>query len=84
MTVPVVRFTVAGEHVHEPISPSIGEPGRRYMVIFDGDCTVCGRKVKLFAKWDRGHDLEIIPSQTPGVRERVPWIPARAYVESCR
>ena len=82
MTVPVVRFTVRGEHVHETITASIGEPGRRYTVIYDGHCKVCGRMVKVLTKWDSGRDLEIIPSQTPGVRERFPWIPARAYIDS--
>ena len=82
MTVPVVRFTVAGEHTHEPVAASIGEVGRRYTVIYDGDCKVCGRMVKLLTRWDRNHELEIIPSQAPGVCERFPWIPARAYIES--
>lgn len=82
MTVSVVRFTVAGEHAHEPVAPGIGEPGRRYTVIYDGHCKVCGRLVKMLEKWDRNRELEIIPSQTPGVRERFPWIPPRAYIES--
>ena len=82
MTVPIVRFTVAGEDVSEPIAPSIGEPGRRYTVVYDGHCKVCGRLVKLLTKWDRNRDLEIIPSQTPGLHVRFPWIPARAYIES--
>jgi len=82
MSVQVVRFTVAGENVGEPGAPSIGRPGHRYTVIYDGDCKVCGRMVKLLKKWDRNHELEIIPSQKPGVCERFPWIPARAYVES--
>lgn len=82
MSVEVVRFTVAGEEAPEPVAPSIGDPSRRYTVIYDGHCKVCGRLVKLLTKWDRGHDLEIIPSQTPGVHARFPWIPARAYVES--
>ena len=56
--------------------------GRRYVVIYDGDCKVCGRTAKLLAQWDHGRELEIIPSQTPGVRERFPWIPERAYMES--
>ena len=56
--------------------------GRRYAVIYDGDCNVCGRTAKLLAQWDRGDELEIIPSQSPGVRERYPWIPEHAYVES--
>lgn len=82
MTAPVVRFTVAGQETHEHLAPSVSEPGRRYTVIYDGHCKVCGRLVRLLTKWDRGHDLEIIPSQTPGVHARFPWIPPRAYVES--
>ena len=82
MTVPVVRFTGAGEHTHEPLAPTIGEPGRRYAVIYDGNCRVCGRSVELLRKWDRNHMLEILPSQTPGLSARFPWIPPRAYIES--
>jgi predicted DCC family thiol-disulfide oxidoreductase YuxK len=82
VTVPVVRFTVHGEHSHEPIAPTIGESGRSYTVIYDGHCKVCGKMVKMLKKWDRNHELEIIPSQTLGIRERFPWIPPRAYVES--
>jgi predicted DCC family thiol-disulfide oxidoreductase YuxK len=70
VTVPVVRFT------------PVAAPSRGYTVIYDGHCKVCGRMVRVLAKWDRDRKLEIIPSQTPGVRERFPWIPARAYVES--
>jgi len=82
VSVPVVRFTVAGAESSEPLAPSIGDPSRRYTVIYDGHCKVCARLVKLLTKWDRRNDLEIIPSQTPGVHARFPWIPARAYVES--
>ena len=82
MSVAVVRFTVAGEESTEPLAPSIGEPGRRYTVVYDGHCKVCGRLVRLLTKWDRGNDLEIIPSQTPGLQSRFPWIPPRAYIES--
>ena len=82
MSVPVVRFTVAGAESSEPLAPSIGDPSRRYTVIYDGHCKVCARLVKLLTKWDRRNDLEIIPSQTPGVHARFPWIPARAYVKS--
>jgi predicted DCC family thiol-disulfide oxidoreductase YuxK len=38
--------------------------------------------VKLLVKWDKRHQLEIIPSQAPGVHARFPWIPNRAYAES--
>jgi predicted DCC family thiol-disulfide oxidoreductase YuxK len=82
MSVSVVRFTVAGVDTTGPLAPSIGDPCRRYTVVYDGHCKVCGRLVKMLTKWDTGHDLEIIPSQTPEVHARFPWIPARAYTES--
>jgi predicted DCC family thiol-disulfide oxidoreductase YuxK len=82
VSVPVVRFTTAGEEDHESIAPTIGVVGRSYTVIYDGHCKVCGRMVKLLAKWDRNHILEIIPSQAPGVHARFPWIPEHAYTES--
>ena len=59
-----------------------GEESPRYTVIFDGDCKVCGRSVKLLTRWDRNHELEMIPSQTPGVQAKFPWIAPRAYVDS--
>ena len=77
MTVPVVRFTVAGE----PETPSRGL-GRPYTVVFDGDCKVCTRLTKLLRKWDRNDMLEIVSSQQRGVMARFPWIPARAYAEA--
>jgi predicted DCC family thiol-disulfide oxidoreductase YuxK len=81
--VAVVQFTVVGDEAHDhSAAPTIGEPVGRYTVIYDGQCKVCGRMVKMLTKWDRNHELEIIPSQAPGIRERFPWIPPRAYVES--
>ena len=53
-----------------------------HTVIYDGDCKVCGRTVKVLAKWDRNNELEIIPSQAPGVRERFSWISPQAYADS--
>ena len=82
MTVPVVRFTVAGETAPVTVAPIVGGPGRRYTVVYDGTCNVCGKLVKLLMKWDRDRVLEITPSQAPGLKARFPWIPARAYVES--
>lgn len=82
MTVPVVKFAYAGDETDEQTAPAIGEPGRHYTVIYDGHCKVCGKMVKLLTRWDRNRDLEIIPSQSPGIRARFPWIPPRAYVES--
>lgn len=82
MSIPIVRFTIAGVAAAEPVAPSAGDSCRPYTVVYDGHCKVCGRLVKVLTKWDRGNVLEIIPSQTPGVHVRFPWIPARAYVES--
>lgn len=79
MTVAVVQFTVKGAPAD---TASIGM-GRAYTVVFDGNCKVCGRIVNVLNRWDeKSHLLEIVSSQTPGVRARFPWIPARAYEES--
>jgi predicted DCC family thiol-disulfide oxidoreductase YuxK len=78
MTVPVVRFTVAGV---DTAAPSVG-PGRPYTVVYDGTCKVCGRLVALLRTWDRREEIEVVASQQPGVMARFPWIPARAYVEA--
>lgn len=76
-TVPVVQFTVAGM----PDVPGEGL-GRPYTVVYDGNCKVCGRLVKVLRAWDRRDELEIVPSQAPGVMARFPWIPAKAYAEA--
>lgn len=76
-TVPIVRFTVAGM----PEVPSAGL-GRPYTVVFDGMCKVCNRLSALLEKWDRHQQIEVVPSQAPGVMARFPWIPARAYAEA--
>ena len=81
MTVPVVRFTIAGQDVPED-APTLGSPGRPYTVVYDGHCNVCKRLVGILEKWDRNHELEVLPSQTPGLHARFPWIPAPAYLES--
>jgi predicted DCC family thiol-disulfide oxidoreductase YuxK len=77
MTVPVVRFTVAGQ----PDAPSMGL-GRAYTVVFDGDCKVCTRLSRLLRRWDRTGLLEVVSSQHQGVMARFPWIPARAYADA--
>jgi len=76
MTVPVVRFTVAGRE-----TPAAGS-GCAYTVVFDGDCRVCTKFTNVLRAWDHDTLLEIVPSQHPGVAARFPWIPARAYVEA--
>ena len=77
MTVPVVRFTVAG--VEEKAAPSLG---RAYTVVFDGDCKVCTRLSRVLRQWDSGKELEVVSSQQPGVTARFPWIPMRAYADA--
>jgi predicted DCC family thiol-disulfide oxidoreductase YuxK len=77
-TVPVVRFTVKGQ----TDAPSLGEPGRRYTIVYDGACNVCQGLVRRLARWDRYGVFEVVPSQRTGVQARFPWIPARAYAES--
>jgi predicted DCC family thiol-disulfide oxidoreductase YuxK len=80
-TVPVVRFTVAGQ---DPAAQAriVGTVGRPYTVIYDGACNVCGKLVNVIATWDRGGVFEVTPSQAAGVHARFPWIPLRAYAES--
>ena len=79
-TVPVVRFTVAGRD--ELFASAATGLGRPYVVVYDGHCRVCGRLANVLRRWDTRHQLEIVPSQAPGVSARFPWIPARAYRES--
>ena len=76
-TVPVVQFVVRGQ---EQVVAQLEE--RPYAVIYDGNCTVCGRLVKVLRAWDRKSMLAIAPSQTPGIHARFPWIPAKAYTQS--
>lgn len=76
MSVPVVRFTVAG---NDAASPPLGRP---YTVVFDGDCKVCTRLSKVLRQWDRTNQLEVVASQQAGVMARFPWIPAHAYAEA--
>jgi predicted DCC family thiol-disulfide oxidoreductase YuxK len=59
-----------------------GEESPRYTVIYDGDCKVCSRSVKVLTTWDRNEELLTIPSQTPGLQAKFPWITPGAYVES--
>jgi hypothetical protein len=58
VTVPVVRFTIAGQEGEVP--PSLG---RAYTVVYDGDCKVCTRLSKVLMKWDRERQLEVVSSQ---------------------
>ena len=77
MTIPVVRFTVAGQSD----LPSHGL-GRAFTVVFDGDCKVCTKLSGVLRKWDHHGQLEVVSSQQQGVMARFPWIPARAYTDA--
>lgn len=57
-------------------------PSPAYAVVYDGHCRVCNRIVAGLEKWDRRAELEIIPSQTPGLGARFPWISERAFADS--
>ena len=83
MTVPVVQFTVAGSPVAgaDALAVGVGE-NRPYVIVYDGNCRVCGRIVRRLQKWDARGTLEIVPSQRAGVRERFPWLTARHFAES--
>lgn len=77
MTVPIVQFVVRGqaEATHSFLD-------RDYTVVYDGACKVCTKLSHVLLRWDRTKRLEVIPSQTPGLPQRFPWIPAIAYTES--
>ncbi len=77
-TYPVVLFTIRGQAPLPPVGHGLGRP---YTVVYDGTCKVCTRLANALKRWERG-DLEVIPSQTPGVQARFPWIPPQAYTES--
>ena len=57
-------------------------PAREFTVVYDGHCGVCNRLVAGLKRWDRREELEILPSQTPGLGARFPWIPERAFADS--
>jgi predicted DCC family thiol-disulfide oxidoreductase YuxK len=75
VTVPVVRFTIAG------IESGAGL-GRPYTCVYDGTCKVCTRFANVLRKWDSGRQLEVMSSQAAGVPARFPWIPTHAYAEA--
>lgn len=74
-TFPVVEFTVRGQSCFDGL-------GCPYTVVYDGNCRVCTRLVGVLRRWDRRHELEIVPSEAPGVMARFPWIPRHAYTEA--
>jgi predicted DCC family thiol-disulfide oxidoreductase YuxK len=56
--------------------------GHTYTLVYDGTCRMCTRLVDALRRWDRGHRIEVVPSQHAGVMARFPWIPARAFTEA--
>jgi predicted DCC family thiol-disulfide oxidoreductase YuxK len=74
-TVPVVRFTIRGQDAANGL-------GRPYTCVDDGTCTVCTRLANVLRQWDGGRQLEVVPSQAPGITARFPWIPMRAYADA--
>lgn len=76
MTIPVVHFRFGGVE-----SDAVGT-GRPYTVVYDGQCKVCGRLVKLLNGWDKNDEIEVIPFQNTSVLDRFPWIPSEAYAEA--
>ena len=76
MTIPVVRFVFGGQEARAAGS------GRPWTVVYDGQCKVCGRLVRLLDRWDTRDEIEVIPFQNTTVLSRFPWIPAAAYAEA--
>ncbi|MGQ0562504.1 MAG: thiol-disulfide oxidoreductase DCC family protein [Gemmatimonadota bacterium] len=56
-------------------------PTEVYTVVYDGECRVCGRIVRVLKRWGRDQ-LEFVPAQDARVRARFPWIPEAAFAES--
>jgi predicted DCC family thiol-disulfide oxidoreductase YuxK len=76
ITYPVVRFTVRG------VSDATAGLGRPYTLVYDGMCRVCNRLANLLRKWDKRHEIEVVPSHASGVMARFPWIPASAFSQA--
>jgi len=76
MTIPVVRFVFGGQ------ASDVAGSGRPWTVVYDGQCKVCNRLVKLLRRWDRHGEIEVIPFQNTTVLDRFPWIPAAAYAQA--
>ena len=77
-----MKITAPADETAAADPPSVGRPDRPYTVVYDGHCNVCRRFVAALIPWDRDRLLEILPSQTAGLKARFPWIPERAYLES--
>jgi len=54
----------------------------RYTLVYDGNCQVCNRFVARLRQWDRRQEIELVPSQAPGVMARFPWISPGAFADA--
>ena len=77
MTHPVVHFTVRG--IAEATSSGLGRP---YTLVYDGMCRICNPLADVVRRWDRSGRIEVLPSQTPGLPARFPWIPREEYAKA--
>lgn len=77
-TFPVVRFVFGGQATAAPD----GGLGRPYTVVYDGQCKVCTRLVRLLNSWDTRDIIETLPSQNTSVLGRFPWIRPEEYAQA--
>lgn len=52
-----------------------------YTVVYDGDCRMCTRIANVVRNWADG-GIEVLPSQSPSVRQRFHWITEAQFQES--
>lgn len=50
-----------------------------WVVVYDGDCTVCNRAANAIRDRDRDARFELVPYQNEGVRARFPDIPPEDF-----
>jgi len=54
----------------------------KYTLVYDGNCQVCNRFVAKLRRWDRAQEIDLVPSQAPGVMARFFWIPPSALADA--
>jgi predicted DCC family thiol-disulfide oxidoreductase YuxK len=57
-------------------------PRNQLAVIYDGNCGICTRAVRMLERWDRRNHFEIIPYQDPSVPHRFGWITPEQFREA--
>lgn len=55
---------------------------RPWVMVYDGDCSMCTRFAAMIGRWDRAQAIEIVPSSDPGLPKRFPWIKPSQYAEA--